>query len=443
MPGGVPMRRRNWGYISRTGAVGARILGIHPASNLAVITRNFRHLVASAWLAPNLVSARFHDPLLSHQRMQFLADRFGATALFLGIATLAWIPIDITLIGMQSPTIWWLIVGRVIASAFFVALASLRLRSDSRVNGIGALSLTMAAGVVFLAYTHSVIASFGGEVGIGHAQYLLMPIALSAGIAIFPLTLIEALALASAPLTALLFEVVHGDGGSFWMHVGTAAGLMGAVTLTTIVCSVSQLKLLIDLQEHAAIDPLTGALARRAGIELLSLTFAQAHRSGAPLSIVLFDLDHFKDVNDRFGHEGGDAVLKEIVHNLRGRIRSQDALIRWGGEEFVLVLPATGGHVAASITANFCGAGLCRKPDGSTQTISAGVVSWPEAAVASWHDMIRTADQRMYAAKALGRNCLVAADSQRICFAPPRSDGARVDPAPAAGPVAGSLSAAT
>jgi diguanylate cyclase (GGDEF)-like protein len=426
------MRRRNLGYTSRTGAVGARILGIHPASHLAVITRNFRHLVASAWLAPCLVSARFHDPLLSHQRMQFLADRFGAAALFLSIATLAWIPIDIVLIGMQSATTWWLIIGRVVASAFFVALASLRL-----------LSLTMGAGVVFLAYTHMVIAVLGGEAGIGHAQYLLMPIALSAGIAIFPLTLIEALALASAPLAALLFEVVHGDGGSFWMHVGTAAGLMGAITLTTIVCSVSQLKLLIDLQEHAAIDPLPGALARRAGIELLSLTFAQAHRTGAPLSIVLFDLDHFKSVNDRFGHEGGDAVLKEVVHNLRGRIRSQDALIRWGGEEFVLVLPATGGHVAASITANFCRAGLCHKPDGSAQTVSAGVVSWPDAAVASWHDMIRTADQRMYAAKALGRNRLVTADNQSICFAPPRSDSERADPAPSTGRVTGSLSAAT
>ena len=101
---------------------------------------------------------------------------------------------------------------------------------------------------------------------------------------------------------------------------------------------------LLELEQHrdARTDALTGLANRRAMQERGRVEMKLAKRTGAALSVILCDLDHFKNINDKYGHESGDAALVKTAQVLKASLRESDALGRWGGEEFMAVLPATG-----------------------------------------------------------------------------------------------------
>lgn len=418
------------------------------AASWATLTRNIGALLAALSLQPTLVSGRHHDVLLAHRRMQFVSERLGAAALFLAVVTIAWIPIDLVFVGWHTPLIWLLIVGRLVVFAIFLLIAALRIDCYDAHQGIRATGLMVGIGVVFFGYVHAVFSATGHNDlnAMGHAQYLLMPIALAAGIAIFPLTLVEAAVLSSVPLLAVIFEAVHETDDRVLTQIVAVVGLMGAVMLTTIVCSVSQLKLLVDLHRSSAIDPLTGALVRRVGIELMNIEFAQARRTRRPIAMALLDLDHFKQVNDRFGHDAGDCVLRDVANALRQRLRSGDGLIRWGGEEFVVLLPETDAASAAAVLAEICGSGLAERPDGTRQTVSIGLAEADTDALRDWPELLQRADGRMYRAKRDGRNRLVDAQNRTVPFghaAPGLVPGAEFGLDQAANSVSGDLFAVT
>ncbi len=103
------------------------------------------------------------------------------------------------------------------------------------------------------------------------------------------------------------------------------------------------------LAELAAVDELTGTKNRRRFREDLDLLYAQTQRLGTPLSLIMLDLDHFKEYNDTFGHPAGDEILKRLGTTLRSSLRSHDVVARYGGEEFVILLPATAGDEAMEV----------------------------------------------------------------------------------------------
>ncbi len=169
------------------------------------------------------------------------------------------------------------------------------------------------------------------------------------------------------------------------------------------------------LQRVAAIDPLTGLYNRRFGLERLSQEFSRSVRSNEPLSIALFDIDHFKSVNDTYGHQVGDSVLKLIAENVKTVLREGDTLMRYGGEEFLAVLPAAGEADLRAV-----GERMRRIVESSVifesgtevrVTISIGGVSFPNAGVDDLDDLIRKADAAMYSAKKAGRNRLTLVDA--------------------------------
>jgi diguanylate cyclase (GGDEF)-like protein len=154
------------------------------------------------------------------------------------------------------------------------------------------------------------------------------------------------------------------------------------------------------LREQAQLDPLTGALNRR----VLDERFAQARHEGG-VALVLFDLDHFKRVNDTHGHPAGDAVLRDFAHVLRGGLRAGDALFRLGGEEFALLMPATGVATAFKRVQELHSA-VAQRPLGGLPhavTFSAGIAAAPEHGHAL-QPLIEAADAALYAAKRAGRN---------------------------------------
>jgi two-component system cell cycle response regulator len=160
--------------------------------------------------------------------------------------------------------------------------------------------------------------------------------------------------------------------------------------------------------ELAVVDPLTGLHNRRYMEERLRTLIAQAVRSGRPLSLLIADIDHFKAVNDTWGHDIGDKVLRQVAQRFRQNIRSMDLACRFGGEEFVAIMPdldlaralQVGERLRASIAGDVCTIG----PGQPLQvTASVGL-----AALAGWDEtpdsLIKRADQALYAAKRRGRN---------------------------------------
>jgi diguanylate cyclase (GGDEF)-like protein len=164
------------------------------------------------------------------------------------------------------------------------------------------------------------------------------------------------------------------------------------------------------LRTLAAIDPLTGLNNRRQFEALARAELARSQRYMRPLSLLFVDIDHFKSVNDRFGHETGDRVLRSVANVLTSAKRQSDIVGRIGGEEFAILLPETGKEAACTIAERFRQlVGTCGQHLGVT--ISVGVAG-ATATTAGIETLCRHADQALYEAKREGRDRVVV-------FAPP------------------------
>jgi|WetSurMetagenome_2_1015567.scaffolds.fasta_scaffold08944_6 diguanylate cyclase (GGDEF)-like protein len=165
-------------------------------------------------------------------------------------------------------------------------------------------------------------------------------------------------------------------------------------------------------EEEAAsrTDSLTGLLNRRGFLEAGDGALVRARRSGKPLCVVISDIDHFKAVNDAYGHAAGDAALKQLAAALRSSVRAQDAVARWGGEEFILLLPDTGkagaAKVAESLRAAVAELPINYEGKSVALTLSLGVAEHDPTR--NFEETIGDADAALYQAKDNGRNRVVA-----------------------------------
>ena len=169
------------------------------------------------------------------------------------------------------------------------------------------------------------------------------------------------------------------------------------------------------LTHIAVTDVLTGLYNRRHLEQRLREMFDHSLRLHEPLAVVMFDLDHFKDINDSFGHQAGDAVLRDVASLLRQAVREIDRIGRYGGEEFMAILPGTVLDAAVTFAERArqevaehlfrCEAGTIRC------TLSCGVAAWPHPRIQHREDLVKAADDALYVAKARGRNRVVRFDS--------------------------------
>ncbi len=167
------------------------------------------------------------------------------------------------------------------------------------------------------------------------------------------------------------------------------------------------------LGEMAATDQLTGLLNRWAIWPLLNHELQHAQRAGAPFSLILSDLDLFKKVNDAYGHDAGDLVLRETARRLEGALRRQDALCRWGGEELLILLPDTDStgalEAAEKLRASMADSTIAAGDNRIHQTISLGVASFQNGD--DIDAVVSRADAALYRAKHKGRNRVEVAGS--------------------------------
>jgi len=190
-----------------------------------------------------------------------------------------------------------------------------------------------------------------------------------------------------------------------------AVGLLATLVVTWL-CAVLVRRSHRHLETLAATDVLTGVLSRLAFDVVFAQTRQRARRNAKPVSLAFFDIDLFKTINDRFGHAVGDAALIAVVERLRGEVRSGDALCRWGGEEFLLLLEdcdlSQGREVAEKARMALMAAPLDLPGEVHLEvTVSVGVAELKTGEDAD--DLIARADAALYAAKAAGRNRVVCA----------------------------------
>ncbi len=215
------------------------------------------------------------------------------------------------------------------------------------------------------------------------------------------------LAARGATLGALTMELPldrpHGDAQwqlalSMAQHVSTA---------------IADVKLRDMLRQQATRDPLTGLYNRRYLDDAIEREVHAAHRHGRPLTVCMLDIDHFKRINDGFGHDAGDEVLRAVAHTVAAQLRGEDFVCRFGGEEFVLVLPSARAedvlprvnalrHAVSALSLEHRGRAI------GTVTVSIGVATLPQHADSAGA-LLREADRALYRAKDAGRNCVVSA----------------------------------
>jgi diguanylate cyclase (GGDEF)-like protein len=177
-----------------------------------------------------------------------------------------------------------------------------------------------------------------------------------------------------------------------------------------------------ELERLSTTDPLTGLMNRRYFQARLEQELERTSRHGGAASVILLDLDHFKTVNDRYGHPVGDTVLRSVADCVRGALRCEDECTRWGGEELAIILPDTDRAGAAAVAERLLrtlrshgafSAPLLREADARPErfhvTASIGVASFPADEVQRAEDLVRLADAALYRAKDQGRN--------RVCLA--------------------------
>jgi two-component system, cell cycle response regulator len=230
-------------------------------------------------------------------------------------------------------------------------------------------------------------------------------------------------ALFAAALVAPVVLLLQDAGGALRSVsvIACACAVLFAITLVRMV------GLIADQRRLAGTDVLTGLRTRRYLESRLPIEISRARRSGGEVGLLIVDIDHFKSINDRFGHPAGDHALTEVAGRLRAAARSGDVLARYGGEEFALLSPGTGENdleiVAERLRVRVGAEPVEVAPASATPvTVSVGAASFPSHG-GSPTDLVAVADRALYRAKAQGRDRVVI--------------GERVEAVPTAGGVSG------
>lgn len=354
-----------------------------------------------------LVSPHLHMALLARRRATMIVNRVRLFAFLFAVLTPLWSVVD--LIVFPFPLWINLAMMRLMAGAAFATLVLNYRPSGELFDAYRAMALLFAIPTVFYIVSFTVLGNYqltGLPAAIG-AGYAYLPFVLLAGLSIFPLTLLESLVIASPILVA------QGIAGAMrwpaldWPSFAGAFWLLVLITGVSMMAGMSLLAFMIALVRQAIRDPLTGVFSRRSGEEVLELQFTIASRSDASLSIAFIDLDHFKSINDQFGHEAGDKALVDMATIVSGNLRQGDVLARWGGEEFLLIMPNTDVLQAQAALLRMRAVGFGKRPDGSALTASIGLAERSVEHTPHWKALVDLADQRMYQAKQAGRDRLV------------------------------------
>jgi len=354
-----------------------------------------------------LLSPTQHMTLLANRRAAMIISRVRLWATLFAILTPLWIVVD--LLVFKWP-MWGILAGSRLLASLAFALLALAIKRDGHMrHAYLALVLLFAIPTAFFIFTYPMVAPFrlqglASSVALG---YTFLPFLVLAGLGIFPLTMLEGVAFSLPALVGTWMATVwlcdcadqYNLLGMYWLLILIA----GVATIS----GMSQLGFTIALVRQAVRDVLTNAFTRASGAELLDIQYILAVRNGAPLTVAFVDLDNFKQINDQHGHEAGDQALRQASEQIRAHARMGDMLVRWGGEEFLLVFPNTDIASARLALDRLRQAGLGLRPNGEPLTASIGLAERLMDGQEDWQGLIALADRRMYEAKRTGKDRVV------------------------------------
>ncbi len=353
--------------------------------------------------------------LVQRRRALVIISRVRLVAALFALLTPLWIPIDIYVFPSRLGAAFTML--RIAAAIAFAVLFLATRGNRSMRSARWALTGLLITPSVFFVVSQPLLANFditGQLQQTIAAGYAFLPFVMVAGLSMFPITAFEGACLSVPLLVANLAIATIG------YHVMPFESHLGAMWLLALLCVVatlagmSQLHFMTQLVSQASHDGLTRAYTRRVGEELLELQFDLAHRNRMPLVLLFIDLDDFKSINDRFGHEDGDDALRQASAALRRILRRVDLLVRWGGEEFVVALANTDTTGARMALHRLRDGGLGKRPDGTRLTASIGVSERISDCASTWLEMVEKADHRMYEAKQKGKDRVVLPDGEEM-----------------------------
>lgn len=355
-----------------------------------------------------LISPHSHFPLLSRRRASMIVNRVRLFSLLFAVLTPLWSIIDYIVFPFP---LWFTLAGmRIAVSGAFATLVMYARPSGNLITAYRAMIILFAIPTAFFVVSHEVLSSYaltGLSAAMG-SGYAFLPFVLLAGLSIFPLTLIENILVASPMLAAQALPSLLHWNTLDWAPFAGAFWLLALIAAVSTLAGLSQLTFMITIVQQAIRDPLTGAYSRRCGQETMELQFSLAERNDSPLAVAFLDLDHFKSINDSHGHDAGDRVLIGMATQVVAGLRRGDILCRWGGEEFVVIMPNTSLEQAALAIDRIRQSGFGKRPgETAPLTASIGIAERRVDQAADWKSLMEVADHRMYLAKAAGRNRVV------------------------------------
>ncbi|SDS95983.1 diguanylate cyclase (GGDEF) domain-containing protein [Halopseudomonas litoralis] len=349
-----------------------------------------------------------HPLLISRHRAGLIVDRVRLFALLFALLTPLWGIVD--MLAFPYPLWSQLLALRLIVCLAFFSLLLFYHERGRMTDAYLAMFILFAIPTLFYISSHTLLAHYDltDMPAAVAAGYAFLPFVLMAGLALFPLTLLENL------LVALVLLMAQGVAGYLnwstlnWPSFVGAFWLLILIAGVTSLACMSQLAFMMVLLRQAIRDDLTKVFSRGSGEEILQMQWHTSLRNNSALSLAFIDLDRFKEINDIFGHAMGDQALRNASQHIQDSMRSSDSLVRWGGEEFLLIMPDTDMTRARQALERLLSSGLGYRPDGAPLTASIGVAERYYDRVDVPHKLLELADQRMYGAKQAGRNRISA-----------------------------------
>jgi len=359
---------------------------------------------------------------VQRERLRLFNERsmVSAASAFLGIALLVWI--IGSSVGWVSASVWGLCIGLVELCILWTGRHCKRMLADADAVQRCLWTHQILLGIAGMAWGSALwIVWVDGNI----VQYLATAVVL-VGVAGIAMITVAAYATATflfmggIYLTPWLHAYLHPSSVSSFMLLGLAVALvvqlgytheLGKVLLNDVAQSVRNAVMLERLQDLVTHDQLTGAYSRRYILEQLEQQVGIQQRHETPASIIMFDLDHFKSINDTYGHATGDRALREVVRVIKAQLRDGDILGRIGGEEFLVLLPMTDMAAAQPLAERLRQTLADTFIQEGTNTIflpaSFGIAELKQAE--SHSEWFKRVDTAQYEAKAQGRNAVVAA----------------------------------
>ncbi|MEH6652321.1 MAG: GGDEF domain-containing protein [Motiliproteus sp.] len=366
--------------------------------------QQLRQMAESGVLA-QLLTRRNHPFGFSDSRAEYINSRTRLLAMLFAVLTPLWIPVDYFI--LEAEQFQLMAMVRLIFSVLLVLLSRASAERVTFARAQRRLIALMVLPALFHLVTVQILS--GGEYGGLMVFYTFLPFLIVVMHSIFPLTLAEGTVLSLLTISLLSLDELFS--GSLLSFEGIAyLWLMCLLMGVAIWAQLSQLHMQLNLFNQATTDPLTGLLNRRALIKQLDLVEQQMLRNPRPVSLLLIDLDRFKSINDTHGHLAGDKVLKCFSKTLQAEVRTTDYVARFGGEEFLVVLPETRPEEAmllAKRVGDSCRDAVIELDAEQRVTFTVSIGIGQLSTNSTVETAISHTDLALYQAKKQGRDCAV------------------------------------